>query len=501
MALEAKDEGIDHNGNELPPDVYTSTRQDGSIAGYRVRWREEDEDGIMRQPSKSFSARKAGSLDQALAAAVAFLDGAREAVRVDGAVSRPDASATLTMEDGFGEWVMGRAPDLSPDYADKAVRLWDREIATRSIARVRLDRLKSDPAIIVRFQDSLVRDGMSASKRRGVLKLFRAVLAWLRRRHPNVLTVDVASLIELPKQGKKRLAYAADFTGVERIIEQVLRRPARDDLLPIRDAALIAAEGYAIATRPSEWLHSAAWENLYDTTIELQRSSNRDPDQIKGLKTGAHVALLLANASDHIATYRERLEDRYGPQPGHALIFQVLGEDGPVWVTPEGGGEPVPLAWTKNAYNQWVKRVWIPAREIAADAPDAPEGLGSMTFYDLRHTAISMALHSTLVMGPHGMNLHPLSGWAGHDIQTLQRYYAHFIARYHDQEPINLESECRSARETVKASPFMEDERVSPQREAQQRRRERQKREKHRRARQGGKRRSNQAKPVVAVPA
>jgi hypothetical protein len=99
MALEAKDKGIDHNGNELPPDVYASTRQDGSIAGYRVRWREEDEDGIMRQPSKSFSARKAGSLDQALAAAAAFLDGAREAVRVDGAVSRPDASANLTMED------------------------------------------------------------------------------------------------------------------------------------------------------------------------------------------------------------------------------------------------------------------------------------------------------------------------------------------------------------------------------------------------------------------
>jgi len=350
---------------------------------------------------------------------------------------------------------------------------------------VRLDRLKSDPAIIVRFQDSLVRDGMSASKRREVLKYFRAVLSWLRRRHPNVLTVDVASLIELPKQGKKRLAYAADFTGVERIIEQVLRRPARDDLLPIRDAALIAAEGYAIATRPSEWLHSAAWENLYDTTIELQRSSNRDSDQIKGLKTGAHVALLLANARDRLAIYRERLEGRYGPQPGHGLIFQALGDDGPAWITPEDGGEPVPLAVSKNAYNQWVKRVWIPAREIAADAPEAPEGLGKMTFYDLRHTAISMALHSTLVMGPHGMNLHPLSGWAGHDIQTLQRYYAHFIARYHGQEPIDLEAECRSAWEAVDASPFMADERISPQREAQQRRRERQSRQKRDRARNG----------------
>jgi integrase len=486
MALKAKDKGIDHSGNELPPDVYASARQDGSIAGYRVRWREEDEDGVTRQPSKSFSARKAGSLDQALAAAVAFLDGAREAVRVDGAVAKPDAAATMPLETGFGEWVVGRAPDLSPDYADKAVRLWDKEIATRSFARVGLGRLNTDPAIIVRFQDSLVKDGLGTSKRREILKLLRAVLAWLRKRHPNVMTVDVAGFIELPKQGKKRLAYAADFTGIERIIEQVLRRPARDDLLPIRDAALIAAEGYAIATRPSEWLHSAAWENLFPSTIEMQRSSNRDPDQIKGLKTGAHVALLLANAQDRIALYRERLEDRFGPQPGHGLIFQVLGDDGPVWVTPEGGGEPVPLAWSKNAYNQWVRRVWIPAREIAADAPEAPDGLAKMTFYDLRHTAISMALHSTLVMGPHGMNLHPLSGWAGHDIQTLQRYYAHFIARYHGQEPIDLEAECRSAREAVEAAPFMADERVSPQRAAQERQRERKKTEKRKKERGSG---------------
>ena len=37
-------------------------------------------------------------------------------------------------------------------------------------------------------------------------------------------------------------------------------------------------------------------------------------------------------------------------------------------------------------------------------------------------------------MTPHGMNLHPLAGWAAHDIQTLQRYYAHFIARYQGTE-------------------------------------------------------------------
>ena len=76
-----------------------------------------------------------------------------------------------------------------------------------------------------------------------------------------------------------------------------------------------------------------------------------------------------------------------------------------------------------------------------------------MRFYDCRHTAISMALHSTLVIGPHGMNLHSLAGWAGHDVQTLQRYYAHVIARYHGAEPIDLESECAEARARVAAEP------------------------------------------------
>jgi hypothetical protein len=65
-----------------------------------------------------------------------------------------------------------------------------------------------------------------------------------------------------------------------------------------------------------------------------------------------------------------------------------------------------------------------------------------------------MALHSTLVTGAHGMNLHNLAGWAGHDVQTLQRYYAHVIARYQGAEPIDLEAECLVARARVAAAPF-----------------------------------------------
>ena len=104
-------------------------------------------------------------------------------------------------------------------------------------------------------------------------------------------------------------------------------------------------------------------------------------------------------------------------------MFQALGAEGPLWW--EDG---TPVAWTVDDYKRWTARVWRPARERAAEAADLPKGVATMRFYDLRHTAISMALHSTLVMTRHGMDLHNLAAWAGHDVQTLQHRYSHIIA-------------------------------------------------------------------------
>lgn len=463
----------DHYGNPLPSSVFGSARaRDGVIVGYRARWREEDEDGIMRHRARSFAVRKYGSQDRALDAAISFLEGAREALQIDGSVSRPDTSRSMTVEAVFREWIVGHAPTLSRAYAEKSIRLWDREIASRSISRVRLEKISEDASILVRFQDRLVAEGVSVSKRRGILKLLRAVLRWGRYRHPNALDIELSGLIRLPRRQRRRLSYAADAYGLERIIEAVLKRPARDELLPLRDAAFVAAMGYTIASRPSEWRYSATWADLHETTVELQRASRTYTGGVEGLKTGPRAALLLPNARDRIATYREALEERFGPQPDHALVFQVLGEDGPIWSDgPEGAGSP--MAWSDNDYVRWTSRVWKPARDIAAQAPDSPAGLENMAFYDCRHTAISMALHSTIVSGPHGMNLHPLASWSGHDIATLQRHYAHSIARYHGLPPIDLEKEGREARRAVERSPFTPDERAGPQREAQRRRRAR----------------------------
>ena len=475
MAVKLVETSTDHLGEELPKGVYGCATETGEIVSYKVRWREEDENGVRGQRSKSFSASKLGSLDRALEAALSYVGEVTKIVKARGAVQKVDATGALTIDDLFKEWLVGRAANLSPRYGEDSVRIWDRDVATRPIAAVRLDRLSQDPSIVVRFQDALLREGLATSRRRNILKLLRAVLRWGRRRHPGALTVEFSGIFELPPQRRNRLPYAADAVGVERIIEAILNRPARDDLRPIRDAAFAAAMGFTVSSRPSEWRLSATWGDLRADTVELQRGAEHDPEDIPGLKTGAHAALLLPNARDRILAYRDVLENRFGPQPDNGLVFQVLDmEDGPVWVTPPDGGPPAPLAMDVDSYNRWTARVWRPARQAAAQAPDAPAGLDKMVFYDLRHTSISMALHSTLVVTPHGMNLHPLAGWAAHDIQTLQRYYAHFIARYQGKKPIDLEEECARARAQVEAKPFKPARRPpSPQRDAARRRQER----------------------------
>lgn len=168
----------------------------------------------------------------------------------------------MTANDVFAEWMRIHGVELSPEYAEKMARLWEREIATRPVGDMRLKDISAEPSLLVDAQDELVEEGLGPNVRREIWKLTRAVLRWGRRRHPNALTIEVAGLIQLPRYGRSRLAYAADPIGLERIIEAVLRRPGRDRLLALRDAALVAAMGFTVATRPSEWRLAATWETF-----------------------------------------------------------------------------------------------------------------------------------------------------------------------------------------------------------------------------------------------
>src|SRR4051794_11063888 len=230
--------------------------------------------------------------------------------------------------------------------------------------------------------------------------------------------------------------------------------------------------GFTVAARPSEWLVSATWRDVREGTVELQAVQNElgdDPDAEVGLKTGARVALLVPNAYDRLIAYRRALERRFGKPPDNALVFQDVAKEGPLWYK-----DGFAVEWSADHYKRWTARVWRPARQVAAQAPDTEDWIAGLTFYELRHSAISTALHSTLAMTKDGMNLHALASYAGHDVQTMQRYYAHVIARYRNAQPIDLEAECAAARERVQRQPFVPPELpAGPQREAQRRRRTR----------------------------
>jgi len=448
MARRAK-ERRDHRGQTLPAGVYSVGTGAGPIVGYRVRWREEGRYGVERHSSRTFSVDTTGSLDRALEKAVLFREEALRMVRSEGSVVRLDPAGRMALDELFEQWCLGRGPQVSERYAEKVVGYWAREISPR-IGKVRIARLSNDPGIITRFQDDLLAAGVTAGNRVETLKTLRAVLRWGRRRHPNALTVELSGLFEMPRLRTGRLAYATDAYGLERLIEAALRRGVRDGLYALRDAAFIAAMGFTIAARPSEWLHSATWGDVKEHSVELQRPNGAESVAV-GLKTGARAALMLSGASLRLEAYREALEERFGRQPPSGLVFQALGSDGPLWV--EEGGMAAPLAWDFRDYQGWTARVWRRARKSVAGVEDVDPEIASMRFYDCRHTAISMALHSTLVVGPHGMNLHNLAGWAGHDVQTLQRYYAHIIARYHGGGVVDLEKECTSARWRVEVEP------------------------------------------------
>jgi integrase len=451
MGAKLSETRTDHNNHPLPAGIYALTREDGTIASYKTRWRAEDADGIIRNASKSFSIQKLGSPDKALNAAIAHRN--RSIAAPATLATRPDPSTKTTIGTLFQEWCVKRGAVLSRRYSEDAVKRWDREIAPRPISQVQLGRLSQDPSILTRFQDELEESGLTPTNRAQILKILRAVLRWGRRRYPNALTLELSGLFDVPNQTQQRLAYSADAYSLERLIEAALNRTAHNPLLPVRDAALIAAMGFTIAARPSEWLHSATWSGLHEQSVELQRSTHQQTATNKiGLKTGARAALLLPNAYDRITAYRQALEAVFGPQPEHGLVFQALDHNGPVWHHNDTK-KTSPIAWDYNTYKRWTARIWRPARAIAATDPSVPNSVSTMRFYDCRHTAISMALHSTLVAGPHGMNLHTLAGWAGHVVQTLQRYYSHIIARYQNTKPIDLLTECAAARKQIEEEP------------------------------------------------
>jgi hypothetical protein len=146
MATRLSESRIDRNGESLPEGVYALVNPQGEVVSYKARWREQDENDVSRQRSKSDSPREFGSLDKARTAAIEHRECAVEIVKSGDRVLRSELGA-----------------------------------------------LGSDPGIIVRFHEDLQQAKLAISARRASLALLRSVLRWGRRRYPRTLTADVAA--------------------------------------------------------------------------------------------------------------------------------------------------------------------------------------------------------------------------------------------------------------------------------------------------------------------
>lgn len=251
---------------------------------------------------------------------------------------------------------------------------------------------------------------------------------------------------------------APSLIAVHRIREAILSRPARDPLNPIVEAAFVSVMAEAPAVRPSEILNSARWEDRHQRTLWIQRAEvDEDDDHETGLKTGARAALILSTARQELLDMRVQLEPRSGPIPDHALIFQRRDPGMLRWTRQ---GDPVP--WSLDDYKRFTARVFRPAREIAASAPDVPAWVARMRFYDLRPGAVSLALHD-------GVPQHELCQHAGDSEKTLNDIYRHIIKEYEDLPAIDMSAEAERARAHISARPHHAARLAGPQTRQQQR--------------------------------
>jgi hypothetical protein len=132
MTTRFSESRVDHRGDPLPEGVYALVTPRGEVVSYKARWREQDDNGVVRQRSKSFSGREFRSLERARVRAIEQRDGATAIVRTGATVLRADSAARLTIGELFKEWITHYAAHNTGErYARDSVRTWDKHVEPR----------------------------------------------------------------------------------------------------------------------------------------------------------------------------------------------------------------------------------------------------------------------------------------------------------------------------------------------------------------------------------
>jgi hypothetical protein len=460
------------DGEDLPNGIWAKYGAGGELIGFKVKWRERTGPSTSSQRAHTVRVAQPVRWRVALREALRYQRAALAIADRGEAVTRSGMSERVTLDELFTSWLRRYAGrELSARYVRESARLWGSHVSAmrlgedgaRCFGDLTIREVIDQPGWLVAYQEALEATGAGDASVRKILFLVRGVLERGQRWHPDVLIRNPAvSMFEMPTGKRRRLVRAPSLIAAHRVREAILNRRARDPLRPVIEAALVAAMAETIALRPSELLHSVRWEDLHDRSLWIQRAEpilDQVDDAEPGLKTGARSTLLLPTARDELLGLRAAIERRYGRQAGHGLIFQKIGSQGPLWTA---AGEPVP--WSLDDYKRFTERVYRPARRTAARAEDVPAWVARMRFYDLRHGAVSLALHG-------GMSQHELSRYSGHSEKTLNDIYAHVIKEYEGRERVDMSQEALRARAHVAERPHRAVASVGPQTGQQRRRR------------------------------
>lgn len=293
-----------------------------------------------------------------------------------------------------------------------AINLPNRTLASYSVIYNRhvLPRVGSlqlrqiTPKVVDQLKQSLLDDGVGApTVRKGLAilqSMLRQAVVW------GHLDINPVAAIKKPPARRRKVVVPLTVDQIETILQHI-RRHARAG-----DAMLAELIGYSGA-RPQDAL-ALPWMHVGQARL-LYADKNVDGVVLEGAKTGAGKSRsvnLLQHLRQDLAAYRKN----GGRLTGRALV--VARPD----------GEP----WRDHDYKNWHRRVFTPAA-TAAGVPEA-------TPYYLRHT------YASLRLAEQRLSLQEIADEMGHSIQVLSDTYAHVIAEYAGQGPIEPDRLIAAAR-------------------------------------------------------
>jgi integrase len=360
-------------------------RKDGNVV-WRVRWRQGG-----RNRSKVLGRKRD---------AEAFDAELRRRKRT-GELALLDAGKQPLSEFGEEWWRLHAEPNLAPATLELYAMLWDTHVLPR-LGATPLRELT--PELIHRFRLDLEAAGTGRVSVRKSLTLLHGVLQraceWGR------LQSNPARVVPKPSAARARSIRPLPPETVEAIRVALLTRGLH------RDATLVSVLAYA-GLRPGEAL-ALTWGHIRERTILVEASVSLGAIAETKTRKRRTVRLLAPLAHD-LAEWRLRVG-----RPGEeALVF------------PDSRGEP----WTRTTYQNWRRRIYIPAAEEV--------GIQSARPYDLRHSFVSLLIAE-------GQNVVDIARQAGHSPTMALNTYAHVFEEFDPAERMSAADRIRQAREQVR---------------------------------------------------